>query len=105
MPMPARLQEAVNAILFHFRCKPLYINTDEAGYWEYNPYRRHLLCSTDSADIAEGLTAHILSKSAYLGRGYIRRIPEHLEERAKNIRATLLAYLRDWKEMDIVEPT
>jgi len=85
-----QILSVIGATVVMIRSKPIYINIDEREHevgWAYNQNRRHLiLYSTDVSDVAAGVAAHILSKSAYLGRGYIHSIPEHLKERAWPLR-------------------
>jgi len=104
MDLSDRLNYAVQRALMDYRAKPIYVSIDDAWRtpgWSYNPHRRHLVfhdvCGEGPAvvDIAEGLTAHILSKSAHLGRGYIGAIPEDFRQRAWPIRCVIVDVLLD----------
>jgi len=93
-----RLSYAVQRALMDYRAKPIYVSIDDAWRtpgWSYNPNRRHLVFygDPDIADVAAGVAAHVLSKSAYLGRGYISAIPERLKERAWPIRSWVIDLL------------
>ena len=69
------------------------LDTD-APPWEFHPFKRWLVLRTDAPDaLIEAVACTLLARSAWLGKGAVTTVPEHLSARYLSTLGALLAAL------------
>jgi hypothetical protein len=62
--------------------------------WEFHPFKRWLVLRTEQhGRLLEAVTCSMLARTAWLGKGTVTAVPEHLNARYLSVLGALLAAL------------
>ena len=66
----------------------------EGPPWEFHPFKRWLVLRTEQhGRLLEAVTCSMLARTAWLGKGTVTAVPEHLNARYLSVLGALLAAL------------
>jgi len=66
----------------------------EGPPWEFHPFKRWLVLTTEQhGRLLEAVTCSMLARTAWLGKGTVSSVPEHLNARYRAVLGALLAAL------------
>ena len=66
----------------------------EGPPWEFHPFKRWLVLRTEQdGRLLEAVTCSMLARTAWLGKGTVSSVPEHLNSRCFSASGALLAAL------------
>ena len=68
----------------------------EGPPWEFHPFKRWLVLTTEQhGRLLEAVTCSMLARTAWLGKGAVTSVPEHLNARCLSTFGALLAALAE----------
>jgi hypothetical protein len=69
---------------------------EEGPAWEFHPFKRWLVLRTDDPDaLIEAVACSLLARTAWLGKGAVTTVPEHLNAHYRSALGALLAALAE----------